>query len=158
VRLDLGGIAKGWASDRICAGLAQKGSCIVNLGGDIALHVASGDEPWPVGVDMGGGETISIAVQQGGLATSGQDKRTWHAAGNSAPAHHLIDPQTSAPAVTDIKRVTVFHDSCMQAEIWAKALLLVGRAAAQAEANSRGLTTIIVDVADRSYRTGSLAE
>ena len=37
-RLDLGGIAKGYAADRACALLAAAGPCIVDAGGDLALH------------------------------------------------------------------------------------------------------------------------
>ena len=38
------------------------GKSLVNLGGDIAVHVADGDEPWPVGVASADGtRTHSIA-------------------------------------------------------------------------------------------------
>ena len=38
VRLDLGGVAKGWAGDEAANRLAQLGPCIVNAGGDIAVR------------------------------------------------------------------------------------------------------------------------
>lgn len=156
VRIDLGGIAKGWSSDRICALLSPHGSCVVNLGGDIALHVAEGDEPWPIGVDMGG-ETRSYAIAYGGLATSGQDRRVWRNSDAGDLAHHVIDPRTGHSAQTDILRITVMAPSCLEAEVWAKALFLAGFEAARAEANEREITAILVGMDQRVAHTGALA-
>ena len=47
VRLDLGGIGKGYAVDRAAELLAQAGPCLVNAGGDVAVRGGS----WPIGVD-----------------------------------------------------------------------------------------------------------
>jgi len=51
VRLDLGGIAKGWAADRAAHRLRRLGPALVDAGGDIAVNgpMANGD-PWPIGV------------------------------------------------------------------------------------------------------------
>ena len=46
-RLDLGGIGKGYAVDRVADRLALAGPCLVNAGGDLAVRGGS----WPVGVD-----------------------------------------------------------------------------------------------------------
>ena len=50
-RLDLGGIAKGWAADRVLAVLAQAGPALVNAGGD----VAAAGRVWPIAVEAAGG-------------------------------------------------------------------------------------------------------
>lgn len=156
VRIDLGGIAKGWASDRVRELLAPYGSCLVNLGGDIALHVEAGDEPWPVGVELGA-RTQSYAVAFGGLATSGQDRRVWRVPGSSRLAHHLIDSRTGRPAESDMLRITVIAGSCLEAEVWAKALFLEGVEAARGEAAERGMTAIIVGIDGDVHMTGLLA-
>ncbi|MCW2924675.1 MAG: ApbE family lipoprotein [Thermoleophilia bacterium] len=158
VRLDLGGIAKGWAADRLCARLAaaSEASCLVNLGGDLAVHVVDGDEPWPVGVSDG--ERVhSMAVGFGGLATSGQDRRVWHAAGGTGLLHHVFDPRTGSAAETDVLRVTVVAPSAMQAEVWATSLMLAGFARAGEEAAQRDLACVIVPVAGDARFTGALA-
>ena len=49
VRIDLGGIAKGYAAERAAELLAVAGPCLVSAGGDIATRGGS----WPVGVDTG---------------------------------------------------------------------------------------------------------
>ena len=57
-RLDLGGIAKGYAVDRLCDMLGAAGPCLVDAGGDIAVCGGS----WPVGVETADGVlTLQLA-------------------------------------------------------------------------------------------------
>ena len=51
VKLDFGGIAKGYAVDRACELLAPCGPCLVSAGGDLAVRGGS----WPVGVETPAG-------------------------------------------------------------------------------------------------------
>jgi FAD:protein FMN transferase len=118
-RLDLGGIAKGWAADRALAILASAGPALVNAGGD----VAAGGRVWPIAVEAAGG-TITLGLEDGGVATSGRDRRTW--ARNGKPQHHLIDPATALPAESDVVTVTVAAGSAAEAEVRAKTLFLAG--------------------------------
>jgi FAD:protein FMN transferase len=116
-RLDLGGIAKGYAVDRACTLLGEAGPCLVNAGGDLAGR----GRLWPVGVETGDGE-LTLGLEDGALATSGRDRRVWRRGGREA--HHLIDPETGAPAAGDLVRVTVFADTAVEAEVQAKAIFL----------------------------------
>jgi thiamine biosynthesis lipoprotein len=154
VRIDLGGIAKGWAADQACAMLRQHGSCIANLGGDMALHVAEGEDSWPVGVQVGA-QSATFDIAWGGIATSGIDRRVWKV--GDELRHHLIDPTTGRPASSDVLRVTVFADSCADAEVWTKALYLRGADEAVREASERGITAIVTDLEERVRCTGGLA-
>ena len=90
VRLDLGGIGKGYAVERAAEILAAAGPCLVNAGGDIAVRGGA----WPVGVETATARSRSSS--SGALATSGRDRRRWRRAGREL--HHLIDPATGAPA------------------------------------------------------------
>lgn len=134
VRLDLGGVAKGWAADEAAGRLAQLGPCIVNAGGDIA---ASGPGPetheWLIGVAAPGfaaGEAEEeaqlelLSIESGGVATSGRDYRRWKQAGEWK--HHIIDPRTGAPARTDVITATVIAPTACTAEVGAKMALLLG--------------------------------
>lgn len=112
--LDLGGIAKGYAADRVAESLAVAGPCLVNVGGDLAVRGRS----WPIGVS----EEVTLELSQGGMATSGSDRRRWTRGG--AELHHLIDPSTGRPAQSDLVRVTVIADSATEAEVLAKAAFL----------------------------------
>jgi thiamine biosynthesis lipoprotein len=117
VKLDLGGIAKGYAVDRGVAILASAGPCLVNAGGDLA--VAGG--AWPVGID---GADMTLELSSGALATSGRDRRRWNRGG--VEQHHLIDPATGLPAASEILRATVAAPSAVEAEVLAKVAFLAG--------------------------------
>ncbi len=146
VRLDFGGIGKGWAADRAAEILAEAGPCLVNAGGDIAVRGGS----WPVGV-----ETMTVELTAGGLATSGRDRRTWRRGGREL--HHLIDPQTGTSAESDLLRLTVIAGNAVAAEVWAKALYLRGSAEAAEEADERGLPAVLVAADGTTRVAGGLA-
>jgi len=113
--IDLGGIAKGWLADRLAADLGP--NSLVNLCGD--LYARGGGESgdgWPVGM---GGKTVLLLEM--GAATSGTRKRAW-----GSDLHHLIDPRTGRPATSDIAEASVVARSGADAEIFAKAALLLG--------------------------------
>jgi len=116
-RLDLGGIAKGYAVDRAADLLGDVGPCLVNAGGDLVAL----DRSWPVGVETADGQ-ITLALEDGAIATSGTDRRRWRRGG--AEAHHLIDPALGLPAASDYLRVTVIAPTATEAEVLAKAVFL----------------------------------
>jgi FAD:protein FMN transferase len=116
-RLDLGGIAKGYAVDRASELLARAGPSLVNAGGDLAGRGRS----WPVGVETADGR-ITLALENGAIATSGTDRRCWRR--GRTEAHHLIDPARGLPAAGDYLRVTVVAPTATEAEIRAKAVFL----------------------------------
>ncbi len=113
-RLDLGGIGKGYAVDRVAELLAVVGPCLVNAGGDLAVLGGS----WPVGVT----DEITLELTRGGMATSGRDRRRWVRDGEER--HHLIDPSTGLPAMDAPLRVTVVAGCAAAAEVAAKAAFL----------------------------------
>ncbi len=118
--IDLGGTAKGWTATEIADRLAEHGSCLVDLGGDI---VARG-KPWPVEIfDPFHPDTpfAILTLENNAVATSGTDFRRW-----GAQAHHIIDPRTGAPAQSDAISVTVVHPDAVLAEAAAKMSLLLG--------------------------------
>ena len=121
VRLDLGGIGKGYAAERVAELLALAGPCLVSAGGDVAVRGLPPAGTWAVAVD----ERLTLGLERGGLATSGIDRRRWQCGGTEQ--HHLIDPRTARPAVGDLIRVTAIGSDAVDAEVLAKTLLLVGR-------------------------------
>ena len=154
VRLDLGGIGKGYAVDRAVASLAALGPCLVNAGGDLAVAGVPPDGVWPVGVETPAGD-LTLGVAEGALATSGSDRRRWLADGEER--HHLIDPATGRPAESDLLTVTVAAHTAVEAEVAAKAFFLAGEQAAAAEADSLGLPTLLVTVDGRVRFAGGLS-
>lgn len=117
VRIDLGGIGKGYAVDRAARMLVGVGPCLVNAGGDLACY----GRPWPVGVETADGQ-VTLELDRGAIATSGRDRRRWRRDGTEA--HHLIDPTTGVPAGGDFLRVTVVANTAVEGEVLAKAVFL----------------------------------
>jgi thiamine biosynthesis lipoprotein len=112
--IDLGGIAKGWMADRLCQLLGP--NAIANLGGDLrAIGPGPRGEGWPVG--MGG---VTLMLRDQGAATSSVRRRRW------GEVHHLIDPRSGHPANTGLEEVSVVAASAFDAEVIAKAALLLG--------------------------------
>ncbi|HXH10621.1 MAG TPA: FAD:protein FMN transferase [Alphaproteobacteria bacterium] len=128
LRLDLGGVAKGWAADRASALLAGLGPCLVDAGGDIAVRGSlPGLTGWPIGVADPRCHRKDLAlllVCDRGIATSGVDYRRWQRGG--VMQHHLIDPRTRRPALTDLLTVTVVAPTATQADLHASVALLLG--------------------------------
>jgi len=132
VRLDFGGVAKGWAADQAASRLAQYGPALVDAGGDIAVNgpVPRGGD-WPIGIDAPEmppfvpGDLLGIlSITSGGVATSGRDYRRWQQDGQWR--HHIIDPRTGSPADTDVVAATAIAPTASMAEIAAKVALLLG--------------------------------
>jgi FAD:protein FMN transferase len=114
VQLDLNGVVKGKTVDDA---LELAGTGWVSAGGDVAALE-------PVVVGLPGGDTI--ALHEGGLATSSVAKRRWLADG--VPQNHLIDPRTGRPTTSPWRDVTVAASTCLIADVAAKAALLLGSA------------------------------
>ena len=150
VRIDLGGIGKGYAAERAAEILATAGPCLVNAGGDIAVRGGR----WPVGVETAA-EPLTLELSRGGLATSGQDRRRWRR--NGRELHHLIDPRTGEPAETDLLRVTAIAPDAIEAEVAAKSLFLAGAECAACEADAAGIAAVLVTGDGRTILAGGLA-
>jgi FAD:protein FMN transferase len=154
VRLDFGGIGKGYAVDRACALLRAAGPCLVNAGGDLAVRGRPRGGCWPIGVETPDG-TVSLALDDGALATSGRDRRRWRRGGQER--HHLIDPGTGRPSDSDLLRVSVAAASAVDAEVLAKALFLAGEEDAVSEAAELDLPAVLVTADGRTVLAGALS-
>ena len=150
VRLDLGGIGKGYAAERAADLLALAGDCLVNAGGDVAVRGG----PWPIGLETGSGP-LTVELSSGGVATSGRDRRHWRRGGRDL--HHLIDPRTGKPSESDLLRVTVVGSDAVEAEATAKSLFLAGAARAVEEADAERLPAVLVTADGRTLFAGGLA-
>ena len=93
MRIDLGGVAKGWAAQEAARMLSKHGAALVDAGGDIA--VLGG--PLPIGIadPFKPDDAIAVVVvANAAVATSGRDYRRWQM--NGTWQHHIIDPRTLA--------------------------------------------------------------
>ncbi len=127
--LDLGGIAKGWIAEQAALILSKFSSaCAVNAGGDMFMvGLPDGEEQWSVALEdplQSEMNLTTLKVDPGAVATSAVNKRVWKQ--GDKQRHHLIDPRTGEPAVTDWLSVTVIAPHAYEAEVFAKALLIGG--------------------------------
>lgn len=124
VRLDLSGIAKGFAVDKVSAALAARGITdhLVEIGGELRGHGVKPDgSPWWVALE--GSDTV-VALHDLAIATSGDSHRAFQHDGKRLS--HTIDPRTGYPVPDDLACVTVLHRNCMTADAFATALLVLG--------------------------------
>lgn len=98
MKLDVGAIAKGYATERVARLLEQRGldGYILNVGGNIrAIGTKPGGEKWSVGIeDPVGEEYLAHLSLAGGysVTTSGSYQRYYEVDG--VRYHHIIDPDT----------------------------------------------------------------
>jgi thiamine biosynthesis lipoprotein len=117
VRLDLSGIAKGHAVDRLSALLVAHDirHSLVEIGGEfVGRGLRPDGDPWWVELETPAGREappIRVALHQLAVATSGDYVR----------GRHTIDPRTGRP-VAHALAVSVIHASAMLADAWATAL------------------------------------
>lgn len=153
--LDLGGIVKGWTVD-LGVELLQ-GECpdvFINAGGDLRCAGAErGVDGWLIAIDspiVGMPDPWEGPVR-GAVATSTTLKRRWQT-GSGSVAHHLIDPRTGLPAESSFVQVTARAPEAWRAEVWAKAVLIGGEAAAEtARARGHRVVAIVPDGGVREW-------
>jgi thiamine biosynthesis lipoprotein len=141
MRIDLGGVAKGWAAQEAARMLGQYGAALVDAGGDIAVRGG----PLTIGIanPFAPNETLTaVNVANGAVATSGRDYRKWQA--NGAWQHHIIDPRTLAPAQTDVLTASAIAPDAVSAEVAAKTMFILGSARALSWIDWRGWAALLV--------------
>lgn len=121
MRIDLGGVAKGYICDRICEHLKSQGveSGVVNLGGNIAvIGEKNGKDPFKVGIERPfSDKTESVGYVEASdktFVTSGIYERCFEK--NGKMYHHILDRKTGYPAKSDVELVTIIADEGMSAD------------------------------------------
>lgn len=148
VALDLSGIGKGHAVDRLAA-VCRDHDCadfLIEIGGEfVGSGVRPDGQPWWVDVETPPGVSLSplrVATHGIAVATSG-DYRRYIAAGTERLGHTL-DPRTGRPITNGVISVSVIASDCMTADAWATALTVLGPEAGIAVAVRERLATRIV--------------
>jgi thiamine biosynthesis lipoprotein len=149
LKIDLGGIAKGWIAERAAGVLSEYAqACAVDAGGDAyMIGVPSHSDTWRISLEDPSDPSHTLAilkVHPGAIATSAITKRRWQQ--GDKVQHHLIDPRTQQPAETDWLSVTVVAEHAVQAEVYAKCLLIGGSQEVNEISNrAAGIEFIVVD-------------
>ena len=129
MKIDLGGIGKGFAVDRVVKILHEVGveRALVNFGGSsfYALGSPPHEASWTIGVKGISEQLVGVVhLKDRGLSTSGSMGRYWEIGG--VRYGHLINPKSGLPA-TRPRSATAVAKTATDAEALTKPLVLLGR-------------------------------
>ncbi|MBP6230586.1 MAG: FAD:protein FMN transferase [Paludibacteraceae bacterium] len=135
IQLDGSAIAKGYACD-VIADVLQKAGCtnfLVDIGGEIVVQGknARGTD-WQIGINKAIDDASQqnqevqqiISITDRAMATSGNYRQFYYE--NDKKIAHTIDPRTGFPTDHSLLSVTVLAKSCMLADAYATAFMVMG--------------------------------
>lgn len=157
MELDLGGLVKEFAADRLLTLLSEaKIPGLVNLAGDIRVTGSRPDgSPWPVGIShprQPERAAATLPLVEGGLATSGDYERFMMVGGRRYC--HILHPKTGWPLQDGPSSVTVVADNCLLAGALTTIAMLKGK---EAESWLAGLGVPFLLFDDSLTVSGTLA-
>ena len=130
MRIDLGGIAKGYGIDRAVEALTDRGAVggLVDVGGDIFCFGMNrnGEKGWKIGIKEPvnpGGVLVVLNIDQAAVATSGDYRRFVIIDGERYS--HIVNPDTGISA-TGTPSVTIISRTAIQADALATAVSVMG--------------------------------
>lgn len=152
MQFDFGGVAKGYAVDRVVARLKENGVTegLVQLGGEIAAFGENDGSPWRIGVqhplDMAGVWGILSAHSKMRVSTSGNYRQPLVIAGHRF--YHIFSPETGTPVSEKILGVTTadFSGTASNALLdgAATAITVMGSDAGLKMARELGIEALII--------------
>ncbi len=135
MEIDLGGIGKEYAVDRVAQMLAEafRIPLLVNFGGDVRVISPLGKiREWNVGIESP--ETIvqhspdgilgEVRISNGGVATSGDARR--YCLMDGRRLSHILNPKTGWPVENSPRSVTVIGSNCLEAGLFSTLAMLQG--------------------------------
>lgn len=151
--IEIGGLGKGYALDRMSAILGDYPDIFINAGGDVYGRGQDRDGPWicylehPLDPDRAIGE---IVLDNKYFASSSPLRRRWR------NRHHLVDARAREPANAMIATY-VQGATGLAADGYSTALFVSGYEAAKKMAETKGLGTVLVSPDGDIYRSASFA-
>lgn len=131
--LDLGGIAKGYVTDRLAELFRNEGcdSALLNLGGNVYCLGDKQGKPFKVGIDtlMNQPDPPILTLSNQCAVTAGINQR--YKIIDGIRYHHILDPKTGAPAKTDLISATIITDSATLADALSTACIVLGQKKAE---------------------------
>jgi len=152
--IDLGGIAKGYGTDRACRAMEAEGvsAGLVNVGGDMRVFSPAGRQRmWRIGVQSPFEKTLIgvIEISRGAICTSGDYRRFTEIAGKRYS--HIVDPRTGWP--TDVTpSVTVVAPDATTADAWATALSVLGPEGLKLLPTAEGVEAMVIAGTAENYQ------
>ncbi|MEH6556672.1 MAG: FAD:protein FMN transferase [Oceanicoccus sp.] len=150
VAIDLSGVAKGYAVDKIAELLQYAGYSrfMVEIGGEVRLKGHSPRRgPWRIAIEQPdatsfGSPRQAISITDGALATSGDYRSFFDVDGKRYS--HTIDPSTGYPIDHSLASVTVIADTSAYADALATALTVMGPEKGLQMATEQGIAVYMI--------------
>ncbi len=147
--VDLSSSAKGFAVDEISKLMHSKNLAhhLVEVGGEIKAQGKKFDTDWRVAIEKPSLDNTrsvfkSFILKDKCIATSGSYRNYFE---NEAKSFsHVIDGATGMPTVHKVISATVIHESCMKADAYATALMVLGFKRAKKFSNDKGLLSYLI--------------
>jgi FAD:protein FMN transferase len=161
VRIDLGGIAKGYAVDRSVEHLRRLGieHAMVNAGGDTRLLGDRRGKPWVVGIRdprSDGGVVMRLPLADEALSTSGDYERYFEADG--VRYHHILVPGTGRSA-RGVRSATVIGADATLTDALSTTVFVLGvERGMQLIGQLPGVEAVIVDDEGRIFYSDGLVQ
>lgn len=155
-RIDLGGIAKGYAMDGLRQRLRERGvrRALLDLGGTVATMGCC----LPVGIrnpfDPGGAPMGTLMVEDRCVITSGVYERFAYVDGHRY--HHIADPRTGYPARSGLVSVTLVGEEGAALDALATAALVLGPEKAMPLLTEQAMDAIFVTDQGQVFLTKGL--
>lgn len=147
VRIHVASVVEGFVMDELVEKLKKQGlsDFLLEIGGEVAaIGHASDGQPWRVGIqapDAEQGETLeTLSLTDLCVATSGSYRHRFEKMGRIYS--HLVDPRTGRPIEHKLVSVSVIHPSCLLADGYATALMVLGPQEGHRVAQDLGLRVI----------------
>lgn len=114
MKLDVGAVAKGYATERVARSMEEKGitGYVLNVGGNVRTIGSKVDgKPWVIGIENPDSDEYLAYLKLSGqsVVTSGSYQRFYYVDGK--PYHHIIHPDTLMPAEGYLSVSIVCKDS-----------------------------------------------
>ena len=159
-KLDLGGIAKGYISDRLRDYLISEGvtSASISLGGNVYILGTKPDgDLFTVGIQKPFSEdstpATTIQVRDKSVVTSGVYQRYFEKDGKLY--HHLLDTKTGYPIDNDLYSVTIISDDSVDGDALSTMVFSMGLKKGMDYVESTpGIDAIFIDSSGNVLETG----
>jgi len=127
IRIDLGGIAKGYSVNQAKNALAENGisSALIDAGGDVFALGRRGKDLWKIGIRSPRGSDILGFLDVEDLAVMGSGDYERFFMHDGKRYHHIFDPRTGYP-VPGVSGTTLLYGDPMLADAWNTAIFVLG--------------------------------
>lgn len=156
--IDLSGVAKGYAVDKVAEWLTSQGveNYLVNIGGEIIVGgERSEGKPWRIGIEAPDAKLQTlhhvVPLTNESVATSGDYRNYYEVDGRRMS--HTLDPKTGWPVNHKLTSVTVIHPSNAVADAWATAFMVLGTEASLNLANQENIKVLLISKQDEAWKT-----